>query len=172
MTGQARALLESKQWEASGNALGGLDGRRFVSRRARWDAAELYFRLGEDRKAHQMLAGIPFHEGDARDREMRELSSRNLRASSLLSQAETAPDVLGRLRLIRKARNEVPESPAILARLVQEELLAITHGGETEEQGAFESDYTLLRRAAPRAAAELKRRVGELVAREAPSEAK
>lgn len=166
----AQQRLESGQWEAALDALAPLQGRRALSREARRRAAEVYFRLGEDRKAHELLVGVPYREDSADDRRLRDLAARNQRAAKLLEQADRSRDPRKRLQLARQAREQLPEAPPILQRVIQEELMVMSRGASAEVSEEFSRDYTDLRAHAPRAADELKRRLAELLARHPETE--
>src|SRR5438093_686544 len=64
----AQARLERGAWQGAAAELDRLGRLRSLSREGRRRTAALYFRLGDDRKANQLLAGIPYRENDPDDR--------------------------------------------------------------------------------------------------------
>jgi len=166
----ASANLNLGRWEPALSTLELLRGRKALSPEARRRTAELYFRLGEDSKAHQVLGGMAFDEKSTADQRLRELAGRNQRAASLLRRIDKTTDPIQRLKLARKAQQEVPESAGILQRVVQEELMVLSRGLDSEIAEAFDRDYTDLRAHAPSKADELKERVRELLAANPESE--
>ncbi|HEU4752530.1 MAG TPA: hypothetical protein VFU47_05425 [Armatimonadota bacterium] len=162
----ASAQVESGDLEAALRTLEPLKRQRFLSREGRRRAAALYFRLGEDKSGHALLAGIPFHEGDPEDARLRALAARCQRAASLLKKADAAASPRERLRLTRAARDELPDAPDVLLRVAEAELQAMLHSNDPAQSQAFEEAYTELRRKAPARAAELRRRVQQAVGTE------
>jgi hypothetical protein len=160
---RAASHLERGEAEAASDALGSLPVRVLLSRDARRRAAALFFRLGEDRKGHALLLGEKLSERDPEDRHLRELSAHCRRAAAVLQQADRSSDPQERLRLARSAQAELPDSPQVLRRVVQEELVLMVRRPGGEPSSAFERDYTALRVKAPRLAAALKREVARLV---------
>jgi len=159
----ATSELRSGRTEAALDSLDRLWGRRLLSAAARRRAAELYLRLGEDRKAHTFLAGQRPEKDHPADRRLQELSARCQQASHLLARADRSRSPRERVRLLREARLLLPDSPGVLQRLVQEELLLFTRSSDPEDEARFSEAYTELARAAPRRAAEVKRRAQEML---------
>lgn len=164
---RAAAQMEQGRWEAARTTLNELRSRRFLSGSARHQGAALYFRLGEDRTAHTLLGPTRFDASDPRDVRLRDLAARCQRASALVKKSETATQPQDRLRLLREAQDELPESPHLLQRVVREELSAMLNGEETDPQetARFEEDYTQLRIAAPELAAEVRSEITALTGR-------
>jgi hypothetical protein len=166
---QAQARLDAGHWEDAADSLARFHTGRALSSEGRRRAALLYFRLGEDHKAHELLARVPFRKEDSEDQRLREWSARNQRAAALLQKADSAPDPGKRLELLQKAREEVPEAPGILERVVQVELMVMARTPKAVDE-AFQRDYTELRTTAPRRAAELRRKVEDLLAKQPGTE--
>jgi hypothetical protein len=162
----AAAHLRQGQPEAALGPLARLRDRRFLFVSTRRRAAVLYFRLGEDKEALRMLAGQKFDADDPNDLQLRQLSSKCLRAGKLLRQADGSRDPAERVTLVRKAVEEVPDSPRLLERAVQEELLAMTVPNGPDVDQEFSEDYAALRRKAPGLAKQLGLRVRGLMGRE------
>ncbi|MFN3653146.1 MAG: hypothetical protein ACK47B_26495 [Armatimonadota bacterium] len=160
---RAQTRLEAGHWGAASQALRELPRGFLLSGDARRRAAALHFRLGEDRQGHQLLVGQRFDDKDPADRRVRDLSARCQRVSLLLKQVEASRDPEERVRLLRQARDEVPEAPHLLRRLAQEELLASVATGREQYQQAFEQAYLELRARAPEEADALKTSVGKLL---------
>jgi hypothetical protein len=146
----AQARLDRGESEAALGALEPLWRRPLPSRASRRRAAEIYFRLGEDKKGLAMLADQPFSDRNAGDAHLRALSARCQRAALLVSEASGSKDSAARLRLFRAAAEEVPESPRVLHYLVREEWLASAFGDDPAVDRAFRDDYLQLRQMAPR----------------------
>lgn len=166
---RAHAHLEAGDWGAASTALAGLPRGFLLSGDARRRAAALHFRLGEDRQAHQLLLGQRFEEKDAEDRRLRDLSARCQRVSVLLKQMEASRDPEERVRLLRQAREEVPEAPHLLRRLAQEELMAKVATGKEPYGQAFEDSYLELRARAPEEAEALKASISRLLPEPGPA---
>lgn len=158
------AQMERGQWETARETLAALRSRRFLSGNARRLAAGFYFRLGEDRSGHELLGAAQFDPDNPEDVRLRELAARCQRAAALVARAEKASSPAGRLKLLREAQVELPESPLLLQRIVREELAEMV--GATKSDPAamarFEEDYTQLRIAAPKLAAELRKEAAAL----------
>jgi hypothetical protein len=163
---QSAARLERGELEGALAALEPLLHRPLLSGGTRRQAAELYLRLGEDSRARDLLRGQRFDAKSADDTRLRDRIDRCRRASELLEQASHTVEPAERVRLVAEARQAVPESPRVLQRLVQEELLAMTRSPAPEASQAFEEGYRELRRKAPGLADALKRKVGAAVARD------
>jgi hypothetical protein len=155
----ARRSLDQGQAENAERDLTALVRRPLLSRTARWDGAELFFRVGEDHAGNALLKGAQPDPHDPRDRQLLDLAARCQRALLLLARANRTPDPKERLDLAREALAETPDSPLVLQRVVEEELLQMTRTDDPRLSAAFEADYRRLRIGAPRLADELKQRV-------------
>jgi hypothetical protein len=160
----ASARLEAGELEPALAVLQRLESRRILSPSARRSGALMLFRLGEDRRAHDLLLGIQFREDSSEDVRLQEWSARCQRASALFVRLETETDPDQRVDLARQAVLELPDAPGVLQRAAQESLLAMVHTGSPEHAEAFEQDYLELRRKAPSLAAELQERLQGLAA--------
>jgi hypothetical protein len=158
---QAASDLRDGRSEAALAALHRLPHPRWMSVEARTRAASIYFLLGEDVRAHRTLGGLPFRAGHPQDARLRELSGHCLNASRLLQRADRSQDPAKRVALARQAYAELPHAPAVLERLVEEELLAVSRGAGPEVESALLRDYGTLRRSAPTRAAAVKRKLSE-----------
>ena len=156
LTRTEAALAEGK-WEAAVTALEPLGNRRLLSSNARRRGAEAAFRLGEDRLGHRLLRGQRFDPKDSGDVRVGDLANRSRRAAGLMQRAEAAKEPAERVRLLRQARKELPESPRLLQRTAREELVLSVRNEKSPAGSWFEEDYMQLRLAAPKLAAELQR---------------
>jgi hypothetical protein len=157
---RAEAQLKAEAWEAALDELAPVSSAGFLSLSNQRRAATLLLRMGEDQQAYRLLAARPLRPNEPDDAVARDLAARCYAASVLRRQSEKLHDPAERLRLARSAREALPEAPRVLEWVVLEELLAMTRGMKTEEK-AFERDYALLRRAAPRLADAVKEKVAE-----------
>jgi len=160
---RASAQLEHGSLERALQIVEPLRQNRFLSPGGRRRAAALLFQLGKDREAHGMLRGLKFHSGDPGDMRLRTLSARCQQAAIFLKRADAARDPAERLRWVGQAREELPDAPNVLQRLVKEEVLAMTRGNDPAAEAAFEQDYADLRRRAPAHADAVQREVRELL---------
>ena len=149
--------LANGRWEEALTALEPLAGRRLLSSNARRRGAEAAFRLGEDRLGHRLLRGQRFDPKDPGDVRVGDLANRSRRAAGLMQRAEAAKDPAERVKLLRQAREELPESPRLLQRTAREELVLSVRTEKSPAGSWFEEDYMQLRLAAPKLAAELQR---------------
>ena len=157
---RAEARLRAGAWEAALDELSPISSAGFLSLANQRRAATLLLRMGEDQQAYRLLAARPLRWNEPDDMVARDLAARCYTASVLRRQSEELREPAERLRLARSAREALPEAPRVLEWVVREELLAMTRGMKTEEK-AFERDYALLRRAAPRLADAVKEKVAE-----------
>jgi hypothetical protein len=165
---RAAATLERGQPEQALIDLKPLLRRPLLSSSARRRGAALYFRMGQDGRAHTLLRGQRYDGKDAADVELRTLAERCLKAGKALKAADRSNDAMERLRLVRSAQVELPDSPLVLQRVVLEELGALTLAptpAEAERMTEeFLQDYQALRMRAPSLADEVKRKAGERLA--------
>lgn len=163
--GQAVDLLQEGRLEAAHALAREIGGRKFLSSTGRREAAALLLRLGYDREAHRLLLGRKPDPANALDRELRRLAAACQRAQAELAKIDFSQDPAIRVRHARQALAEVPESPGMLRRVVEEELLASTTVGDDGLRRAFAEHYRLLRERAPSMADDVKRRAGETLRR-------
>jgi hypothetical protein len=163
---RAAGQLSEGRSEAALHTLAPLKTQRLLSREARRRAAELYFRLGEDKTAHTLLRGVPFREGDPDDKRLRELSARCQTAASLMKRADSGRSPAERVRLVRAAQDELPDAPGVLKRVAEAELQAFIQAKPPASSRSFEEAYAELRDRAPSLAAEVKRQAEQALARE------
>jgi hypothetical protein len=154
---RTEAGLSDGKWEAALAAFEPLASRRFLSSSARRRGAAVAFRLGEDRTGHRLLRGQRFDSKDPADARLSDLANRSLRAAALMRKADEAKSPSERVRLLRQAREELPESPRLLQRTAREELVLSVRDAKSPAGVWFEEDYMQLRLAAPKLAAELQR---------------
>jgi hypothetical protein len=153
---RASLQFQRGEWQAALDSLEPLRARPLLSGLTRRRAAELYFRLGEDQKAHRLLVGQKFHPEDPADERLKALAAHCQRAEALIRQADQAKSPEQRYRLTRRAQQELPQAPHVLQRLVKEELALLLRQPESEAASRFETDYTQLRVAAPKLAAQVR----------------
>lgn len=146
---RANAHLQRGEWYAALASLEPLRSRPLLSGLARRQAAELYLRLGEDQKGHQLLIGQKFHPNDPADARLKALATRCQRAEALIRQANQTKSLEQRYELTRQAQDEMPESPRVLQQLVRVELALMLKDPKSAAGSRFEPDYTQLRLAAP-----------------------
>lgn len=161
----ADAHMSRQELEAASEALRALPAPWTLSAELRRRGAELFFRLGEDGKGNALLGGQPYRASDPLDQRLRALNERAQRAAGELRAADASRIPDERLAHLRKAVEELPESPALLARLVLEEVLALPASRDRSLSVRFGADYAALRQKAPRRAEELKARLREALDR-------
>lgn len=161
---KATRQLDGGELEAARATLDGLGRRPLLPAPVRRQVASHYFRLGDDVAAHNVLRGLKVRAGDAEDRALQEWSGRCLRASERLKRADESRNTADRVRYAREAAKELPDAPAVLQRLVLEELLAMTRSTDPSYGKAFERSYMELRMKAPTLAAEVKKKVADAMA--------
>ena len=152
----AASAMRGGQWDAARAALGGLPGPLLLPGGQRRQAAELFFRLGEDRQAHRYLLGQHFDPRDPGDVRLRELGIRCQRAALAVAQAEKAHGD-AKLRLLREAHEQLPEAPDLFRQLVESELARMVVRGDAAAEAEFTRDYASLRLHSPSAADTVKR---------------
>lgn len=149
---RATSHFQRGEWQATLDALEPLRIRPLLSGVTRRQAAELYFRLGEDQKAHRILIGQKFHADDPADTHLKSLATKCQSAETLIRQADQSQNLRQRYELTRRAQAELPEAPRVLQRVVQAELALMLRDPKSEAATRFETDYTQLRVAAPQLA--------------------
>lgn len=160
---QAMAQFRRGEWQAASATLEPLHRRSLLSGPTRRQAAELYFRLGDDQKGHRLLLGLKFQPNDAADTRLKEWVVRSQRAEALIRRANGTKNPNQRFELTKQAHDELPEAPHVLQRLVREELALMLKDQKSEAAARFEEDYTQLRLAAPQLASEVRSEAEALV---------
>jgi hypothetical protein len=122
----------------------------------RRQAAELFFRLGEDRQAHRYLLGQHFDPHDPADVQLRELGIRCQRAALAVAQAAKVHGE-AKLRLLQEAHRQLPEAPDVFRQVVEAELARMVVQGDPAAEAEFTRDYAALRVHSPAGADTVKR---------------
>jgi hypothetical protein len=158
---RAKTSLDAGLPERALQELKPLAGRPLLSSAARRRGAALYFQLGQDEDAHGLLRGQAYNGRDPADAELRELAGKCVRAVRSLESADRTRNPAERLRLVRSAREELPDAPLVLQRVVLEELAAVTSAASPAEaerlMQEYLQDYADLRVKAPSLADSVRR---------------